>query len=124
MTTTDAGLSIAQVAESTGLTTHTLRYYERAGLIGLIDRASSSHRRYTEADVNWVVFLTKLRATGMPIAQVREYADLVRRGESTTQARMDLLLRHRVAVLAQLDEVTQSLAAIDKKIEIYKEKCS
>ena len=74
--------------------------------------------------MNWVVFLTKLRATGMPIAQVREYADLVRRGESTTQARMDLLLRHRVAVLAQLDEVTQSLAAIDKKIEIYKEKCS
>ena len=122
MTTTDAPLTIAQVAESTGLTTHTLRYYERAGLISAIDRASSTHRRYSPSDVGWVVFLTKLRATGMPIARVKEYADLVRRGDDTTEERMELLLRHRIAVLAQLDEITGSLAAIDTKIELYKTK--
>jgi DNA-binding transcriptional MerR regulator len=123
MTTTDARLAISEVAEATGLSTHTLRYYERAGLmLEPVDRASSTHRRYSEADVNWVLFLTKLRATAMPIAQVRKYVDLVRTGEATTAARLELLLRHRITVLAQLDEITSSLAAIDHKIDIYKEK--
>jgi DNA-binding transcriptional MerR regulator len=123
MTTTDTRLSISQVAESTGLSTHTLRYYERAGLmLEPIDRASSTHRRYGEREVDWVVFLTKLRATGMPIAHVKEYVDLVRGGDATTGDRLELLLRHRISVVAQLDDITQSLAAIDAKIVIYREK--
>ena len=122
MTTTDQRLAISEVAEATGLSTHTLRYYERAGLmLEPVDRASSSHRRYSERDVTWVVFLTRLRATGMPIARVKEYVELVRAGDSTSADRLELLLRHRIAVLAQLDEITQSLAAIDKKITLYKE---
>ena len=123
MTIIDARLAISEVAEATGLSTHTLRYYERAGLmLTPVDRASSTHRRYSEADVTWVGFLTKLRATGMPIAVVREYADLVRRGEVTTADRLELLQRHRIAVVAQLEEITQSQAAIDTKIAIYEEK--
>ena len=122
MTTTDQRLAISEVAEATGLSTHTLRYYERAGLmLEPVDRASSSHRRYSERDVTWVVFLTRLRATGMPIARVKEYVELVRKGDRTTADRLELLLRHRITVLAQLDEITQSLAAIDKKITLYKE---
>ncbi|MBN9240817.1 MAG: MerR family transcriptional regulator [Micrococcales bacterium 70-64] len=125
MTITDARLAISEVAEATGLSTHTLRYYERAGLmLTPVDRASSSHRRYTEADIAWVGFLTKLRSTGMPIAVVAEYAELVRRGDVTTADRLELLQRHRISVLAQLEEVTQSLAAIDKKIALYEEKVS
>lgn len=125
MTITDARLAISEVAEATGLSTHTLRYYERAGLmLAPVDRASSSHRRYTEADIAWVGFLTKLRSTGMPIAVVAEYAELVRRGDVTTADRLELLQRHRISVLAQLEEVTQSLAAIDKKIALYEEKVS
>ena len=123
MTITDARLAISEVAEATGLSTHTLRYYERAGLmLAPVDRSTSTHRRYSDADVGWVTFLTKLRATGMPIATVREYVDLVRIGDDTTAARLELLLRHRITVLAQLDEISQSLAAIDIKIAIYKEK--
>lgn len=123
MTTTDARLSISEVAEATGLSTHTLRYYERAGLMLMpVDRASSTHRRYTDQDVAWVQFLTKLRSTGMPIVNVREYVELARRGDATTVDRMELLLRHRIAVVAQLVEVTNSLAAIDFKIALYKEK--
>lgn len=122
---TDARLAISEVAEATGLSTHTLRYYERAGLmLTPVDRASSTHRRYTDADVGWVEFLTKLRSTGMPIAVVAEYAELVRQGDATTADRLELLQRHRIAVLAQLDEVTKSLEAIDFKIGLYKEKVS
>ena len=125
MTITDARLAISQVAEATGLSTHTLRYYERAGLmLDPVDRASSSHRRYSAGDVTWVEFLTKLRSTGMPIATVREYAELVRRGDSTTEDRLELLARHRAAVLAQLDDIRHSLAAIDTKIALYKEKAT
>lgn len=125
MTLTHDSMSIAQVAEATGLSTHALRYYEGAGLmLEPVSRALSTHRRYSAADVNWVTFLTKLRATGMPIATVREYAQLVRLGDDTTDDRLELLLSHRISVLAQLDEITRSLAAIDKKIALYKEKAT
>lgn len=113
-------LSIAEAAERTGLSTHTLRYYERAGLmLTPVDRASSRHRRYSEQDIAWVEFLTKLRSTSMPIAKVREYVDLVRLGDDTTKARLELLQRHRANVAVQLDDISRALTAIDAKIAIY-----
>jgi DNA-binding transcriptional MerR regulator len=121
MTLVDASLSISEAAERTGLSTHTLRYYEREGLmLGGVGRASSTHRRYSDSDITWVEFLTKLRSTAMPIAKVREYVDLVRLGEDSTPARLALLLAHRQSVIAQLDEMTHSLAAIDYKIATYR----
>jgi DNA-binding transcriptional MerR regulator len=121
MTLLDASLSISEAAERTGLSTHALRYYEREGLmLGGVERASSTHRRYSDADITWVEFLTKLRSTAMPIAKVREYVDLVREGEESTPARLALLLTHRESVIAQLDEMTRSLAAIDYKIATYR----
>lgn len=123
MTDTATELSISEVAERTGLTTHTLRYYEREGLMIVpVGRASSTHRRYTDADVTWVGFLTKLRLTAMPIAKMREYTELVRRGDDSTAERLELLLVHRMNVAKQLEEVTASLAAIDHKIGLYQEK--
>jgi DNA-binding transcriptional MerR regulator len=120
MTITTESLSIAQMAEATGLSTHALRYYEREGLMfAPVDRASSTHRRYSDADVTWVGFLTKLRSTGMPIRDVRRYVELVRAGDATMPERLALLAAHRERVLAQLDEVTASLAAIDRKITLY-----
>ena len=121
MTITETvALSISEAAELTGVSVHTLRYYERSGLMLVpVDRASSSHRRYTEADISWIVFLTKLRSTAMPIARVRRYVELARAGADTTGDRLDLLLEHRASVIAQLDEMTNSLAAIDYKIATY-----
>lgn len=114
-------MSISDVAERTGLTTHTLRYYEREGLmLTPVERASSTHRRYTEADVTWVTFLTKLRSTAMPIATMREYVVLARQGDRTEGERLELLLLHRMAVQRQLEEMTASLAAIDYKIDLYR----
>jgi DNA-binding transcriptional MerR regulator len=125
MTLVDTSLSISEAAERTGLSTHTLRYYEREGLmLSVVDRASSSHRRYTAADIGWVTFLTKLRSTAMPISRVREYVELVRRGEDTLPARLALLEAHRAAVLAQLDEMNHSLAAIEYKIATYQALCT
>ena len=115
-------MSISDVAERTGLTTHTLRYYEREGLmLAPVERASSTHRRYTEADVSWVTFLTKLRSTAMPIATMREYVVLARQGDATQAERLELLLLHRMAVAQQLEEMTASLAAIDYKIDLYQQ---
>jgi len=122
MTTLHEGYAISDVAEQTGLSVHTLRYYERAGLMPRpIGRSSSTHRRYSEGDVSWVVFLTRLRSTGMPIATLREYTELAQRGDDTAEARLELLLRHRISFLARLEEMQQSLQVIDRKIELYTE---
>lgn len=113
-------LTIAQAATRTGLTAHTLRYYEQDGLLlAPVPRSSSGQRRYREEDVAWIVLVTRLRSTGMSITGVREYAALVRQGPTTEKARLDLLQRHREQVLAQLAEVTEHLGAIDRKIGIY-----
>lgn len=125
MPTTDQLYSISQVAAQTGLTAHTLRDYERAGLmLEPVDRASSSHRRYSARDVGWIQFLTKLRSTSLPIARIRDYAELARQGDGTSADRLELLQRHRIAVAAQLEDIQVSLAAIDYKISIYSERIS
>jgi DNA-binding transcriptional MerR regulator len=121
MVTADA-LSISDAAELTGLSAHTLRYYERAGLmLDPVERAPSTHRRYTDAEIRWVTLLAKLRATGMPIRRIREYAELVREGEGTEAERLALLEAHRDAVLEQLDGIRRNLEAIEYKIEIYRD---
>jgi DNA-binding transcriptional MerR regulator len=112
--------SIAEAGHATGLTPDTLRYYERDGLmLRPVDRSATGHRRYSELDVRWIGLINKLRATGMPIREVRRYADLVRAGAGNEQERLDLLRAHRARVLAQLAEVQEHLGAIDRKIGIY-----
>ena len=112
-------LTIAETAERTGLTAHTLRYYERDGLMLSVDRSATGHRRYTEGDLEWIGMITRLRRTGMPIRDVRRYAELVRTGQGTEAERLELLQRHRELVRAQLEETQQHLALIDRKIEWY-----
>jgi DNA-binding transcriptional MerR regulator len=113
------GLTIREVAERTGMTGHTLRYYERIGLVHPVARAGSGHRRYGPDDLRWLEFLKKLHATDMPIRKMLEYARLVRRGGSTVQARRDLLEAHRIEVEARLEQLQSSLAVIRRKIEMY-----
>jgi DNA-binding transcriptional MerR regulator len=115
-------LSISEAAEVSGLSAHTLRYYERAGLLEPVSRNGSGHRRYREADLQLIGFLTKLRATGMPIREVRRYAELMKAGEATNQERLELLEAHREAVLAGLEATVTNLELIERKIEVYKGK--
>jgi DNA-binding transcriptional MerR regulator len=116
-------MTIAEAAERSGLTKDTLRYYEKDGLmLAPVDRSATGHRRYTERDLTWIELVSRLRATGMPIRDVRRYADLVRGGAGNEQERLDLLRAHRQQVLAQLAEVQEHLGAIDRKIGIYVDK--
>lgn len=116
-------LSISDVAAETGLTNHTLRYYERAGLLLGVDRNGSGHRRYTADDVSWLVMVTRLRATGMPIRLIRRYAELVRAGDGNEAERLAILEKHRAEVIARRDELERNLDAIDYKIGLYRERC-
>jgi DNA-binding transcriptional MerR regulator len=114
------GLTIQQAAKETGVSVHTLRYYERIGLVSPVERASNGHRRYSEKDVYEIVFLTRLRATRMPIADIKRYVHLARQGPSTTVERLALLEAHRDAVCKHLEEVSYCLTMIERKIEHYR----
>ncbi|TWP35685.1 MerR family transcriptional regulator [Leekyejoonella antrihumi] len=117
-----SGLSIADAAARTGLTSDALRYYERDGLLlRPVRRAASGHRRYEAEDLRWIDLLTRLRATGMPIRDVRRYAALVRDGPGTEAGRLDLLRAHRRNVLDRLAQITEHLGAIERKIGIYED---
>ncbi|AOK10286.1 MerR family transcriptional regulator [Burkholderia vietnamiensis] len=114
-------LTIGQVAELTGVSTHTLRYYEQAGLLRAISRTAAGHRLYAPADLDWLAFVMRLKATGMPIAQMQQFAALRAEGESTFGARRRLLSAHRDAVRAHIAELQASLDAIGDKIAYYEQ---
>ena len=116
-----AGLSIAEAARRTGVSVHTLRYYERAGLVVTpVDRTHGGRRRYRQLDLKWIKICTKLRATGMPIKSIRRYAELVSAGPGNEKERLDLLENHRAEVLAKLAELQENLELIDHKIDVYR----
>ena len=121
MDTQIQSLTIQEVAEATGLSTHTLRYYERIGLIHSIDRADNTHRRYTQDDVGWIDFLMKLKATGMTIQQMQIYAELQRQGDETLPERVEMLKALRRQVEAHMAELDEHMNVLNYKIEIYSE---
>ena len=114
-------LTIQQAAERTGLSEHTLRYYERIGLLGPVERAANGHRRYRADDLRLIRFLLMLRSTGMPVEQMKAYADLIREGPGNEGARVALLLEHREQVLASIQTLMDNLAVIERKITRYEE---
>jgi DNA-binding transcriptional MerR regulator len=117
----DRGVSIAEAARRTGVSVHTLRYYERAGLVvTTVDRTTGNRRRYRQLDLDWIKVCTRLRATGMPIRTIRAYADLVSAGRGNEKDRLELLENHRADVLAKLAELQDNLELIDHKIDVYR----
>jgi DNA-binding transcriptional MerR regulator len=121
-TETSTELTIAEAAAEAGVSVHTLRYYERAGLLTPIERNGSGHRRFSPEDLEWIVVCTRLRATGMPIRRIRQYADLVRAGDGNEAERLALLEAHREEVRERLREVRRHLELIDYKIDLYTER--
>ena len=112
-------LTIQDVTQATGLSAHTLRYYERIGLIHPIEREENTRRRYTADDVGWIDFLLKLRATGMSIKDMQKYASLQRRGDETLPERVEMLKVLRDRVEAHTEELNEHLKLIYYKIDIY-----
>jgi len=120
VSTPDLPLTIAGAAKLLGLTAHTLRYYERDGLmLDAVGRAASGHRRYTERDLSWLRMITRLRSTGAPIREIRAYAVLVRAGDGNEAERLALLRAHRERVIARLREIQENLEAIEYKVALY-----
>lgn len=103
------------------MSAHTLRYYERIGLIHSIEREENARRRYTRDDISWIDFLTKLRATGMSIRDMQRYAELQRQGDDTLPERVEMLKALRDQVEARIGEYHEHLKLVHYKIEIYQQ---
>ncbi|MEV4844815.1 MerR family transcriptional regulator [Micromonospora matsumotoense] len=120
ISTRDSGLSVGEAAARVGLTTYTLRWYEQEGLVAPVGRDSAGRRRYTEADLDRLLLLTRLRRTGMPVRDMRRYAELARLGDRTRDARRALFEAHRARVLARMTELEEDLKVLNYKIEMYR----
>jgi DNA-binding transcriptional MerR regulator len=123
MTNLEERLSIGEVARRTGLTVHALRFYEREGLLLTqhVARGTSGHRRYSEQEVYWLRICIKLRRSGMPLAKIRRFAELVREGPGNEQQRLELLREQQRHVESQLAELEECLRIINRKVGIYEE---
>ncbi|WP_184756358.1 MerR family transcriptional regulator [Streptosporangium album] len=113
------GITIQEASRTSGLSAHTLRYYERIGLIHEVERDAGGRRNYTTPDLDWLAFLIRLRSTGMPIAAMCRYAELRRQGPETFAERRRMLQAHRERVRAQIAQLTEDLTVLDYKIDFY-----
>jgi DNA-binding transcriptional MerR regulator len=117
---TSTGISIGEVARRTGLSVHTLRLYERAGVLaGSVRRDAAGRRVYTEWDLAWLDNCVLFRASGMPLAILAELARLVGEGPGNETARLELLRAHRERIGEQMTRLTDCLALIDAKVTAY-----
>lgn len=112
-------MNIKKFSKISGISPHTLRYYEKIGIFQEINRNSSGHRKYTEKDVLWAEFINRLKDTGMPLEQIKKYADLRKQGDHTANARMSLLIQHASELEKKLSEEKQHLNKIQEKIRFY-----
>jgi DNA-binding transcriptional MerR regulator len=112
-------MKIGELARRSGLTAHTIRYYERIGLLPYADRDRSSQRDYDASILNWIEFLGRLKTTGMPIREMLRYAELREQGIGTEAQRRELLEKHRDRVRAHVDELSACLLVLDTKIGGY-----
>ncbi|MGD0879502.1 MAG: MerR family transcriptional regulator [Anaerolineales bacterium] len=112
-------MKIAEVSERYGITSDTLRYYERIGLIQPVNREKSGIRDYNEIDLRRVEFIKCMRSAGLPIETLIEYVGLVQQGEGTIEARKDILIEQRELLAARMKEMQITLDVLDHKIEVY-----
>lgn len=113
--------TIKQAAEKTGLSEHTLRYYDREGLLPLLKRSESGIRRFSDNDVEWIGLICCLKNSGMSIEKIKEFMILCLKGNETCEERRELLLMQKEHILKQMEELEKSLGTINYKINHYKE---
>jgi len=113
--------SIGQFSNITNMSSPTLRYYEKEQLL-IVNRDSVGRRYYTSEDVEWILFIKRLKNTGMSIKDIRGYALLRYQGDSTIQLRLAILEKHKLAVVEEKAKWESNLLNLDVKIKLYKSK--
>ncbi len=111
--------SIGEFSKLTNLGIHTLRYYEHEGLI-TPERNASNRRCYSDKDLTWIEFIKRLKDTGMPIKEIKHYAELRATGDPTLSERMEMLVQHRQALNDQIAQLQEHKTKLDEKIEFYR----
>lgn len=111
--------SIGKFSEITGISVHTLRYYEKEKLI-IPNRKDNGRRCYTDGDITWIAFIKRLKDTRMPIKEIQKYAYLRAVGDSTLQERMNLLINHRESLQKEIIAMQEHLKNLDTKIDFYR----
>ena len=112
-------MKIAEVSEQTGISSDTLRYYERIGLIWPVNRNASGIRDYTDLDLRRVDFIKCMRSAGLPVEVLIEYVGLVQQGDKTIEARKEILIEQRELLAARMGEMQKTLDILEHKIEVY-----
>ena len=116
---TTSFISISELSRLSGVSNYTLRYYEKAGVLAPAMRADNGHRRYLDSDVAWLAFVLRLKATRMPLVEIKRYAVLRSQGEMTLPDRLAMLELHRDRLVVNIHELSQNLSALDDKIDVY-----
>ncbi len=111
--------TIKQVAKSTHLPTHTLRYYEKEGLLPFVKRSKGGIRRFSEDDLEWLSLICCLKSTGMPIKQIKEFVELSMQGGETLKQRCEMLSQHKKSVEEQMETMEKHLEKVTMKIEYF-----
>ncbi len=111
--------SMKQVSQLTGLTAHTLRYYEKEGLLPDVRRTISGVRRFSQEDMDWLGLICCLKSTGMTIKQIRDFVELSLQGDCTLKQRCDMLINHKQEVEEQIQQMQKHLEKVTHKIEFF-----
>jgi DNA-binding transcriptional MerR regulator len=112
-------MKIAEVSEQYEMSTDTLRYYERVGLIPPVNRNDSGIRDYNELDLRRVEFIKCMRSAGLPVEVLIDYVALVQQGDETIEARKEILKEQRELLVARMKEMQKTLDILEHKIEVY-----
>ena len=113
------GYAIGEFSSISGISIHTLRYYEKESLI-IPKRKENGRRSYSDGDIAWIQFIKRLKDTGMPIKEIQKYAVLRAKGDSTLEDRMEMLIQHRAVLKNEIAAMQESLNKLDDKIDYYK----
>ncbi len=115
------GYTIKAIAAKLGLTTYTLRYYEKEGLLPTVERDQNGNRVFTEHDIEWLQLICCLRDTGMPVNKIKRYVVLCQEGDRSIAVRREIIFRHKQAVEQRIEQMNGCLVRINKKLECYDE---